>query len=126
MPYQVAIGNHEYDWKTGQEKKHRSTQVDASGNKKPYEPDWGNFGRLSQSPSLIGHEQAVISCSSSVAHLHLRRKASVYTTHISLPSADCKAEPLYAFLKASSGPLPSMVTAELSPLSEKPMSCTRA
>ena len=44
VPYQVAIGNHEYDWKTGEEKKHRSTQVDASGNKKPYEPDWGNFG----------------------------------------------------------------------------------
>ena len=46
VPYQVAIGNHEYDWKTGEEKKHRSTQIDASGNKKPYEPDWGNFGGI--------------------------------------------------------------------------------
>ena len=52
VPYQVAIGNHEYDWNTGLEKKHRSKQIDASGYKEPYEPDWGNFGEGSASAML--------------------------------------------------------------------------
>ena len=50
VPYQISVGNHEYDWKTGQEKKHRSTQIDASGYKKPYQPNWGNFGAAPHSP----------------------------------------------------------------------------
>lgn len=35
----VAAGNHEYDYRTGSEKRH-----DPSGTDRPYDPEWGNFG----------------------------------------------------------------------------------
>ncbi|GAB4817121.1 hypothetical protein N2152v2_004167 [Parachlorella kessleri] len=38
VPYMVAIGNHEYDYR-----RHDSSK-DPSGADKPYDPDWGNFG----------------------------------------------------------------------------------
>ena len=44
-PYMLGIGNHEYDWRTGGEKRHRHhRRPDASGRDKPYDPDWGNYG----------------------------------------------------------------------------------
>eukprot|EP00884_Botryococcus_braunii_P007140 jgi/Botrbrau1/16427/Bobra.0142s0026.1 len=43
VPYMIAIGNHEYDWRTGSEKRH-SHKADPSGAVDPYDPDWGNFG----------------------------------------------------------------------------------
>ena len=44
-PYQVVVGNHEYDWKTGTEKKHHHHPVDASGTDEAYDPQWGNYGK---------------------------------------------------------------------------------
>lgn len=44
VPYQIAVGNHEYDWKTGLEKKHKHHTKDASGRDDPYDPNWGNYG----------------------------------------------------------------------------------
>lgn len=41
----VGAGNHEYDYRTGKEK-HKSHNKDPSGAGSPYEPDWGNYGRL--------------------------------------------------------------------------------
>jgi hypothetical protein len=43
-PYQISVGNHEYDWETGKEKHRHKHATDASGREKPYDPDWGNFG----------------------------------------------------------------------------------
>jgi hypothetical protein len=43
IPYMIGIGNHEYDYKTGREKKHKH-HADASGSDEPYDPDWGNYG----------------------------------------------------------------------------------
>ena len=44
-PYMLGIGNHEYDWRTGREKRHRHRHAtDASGSDQPYDPDWGNYG----------------------------------------------------------------------------------
>lgn len=43
VPYMIGIGNHEYDYKTGREKKHKH-HADASGSDEPYDPDWGNYG----------------------------------------------------------------------------------
>ena len=44
-PYMLGIGNHEYDWRTGGEKRHKHRRrPDASGRNKPYDPDWGNYG----------------------------------------------------------------------------------
>lgn len=45
VPYMIAIGNHEYDWRTGEEKRHKH-KADPSGSSDPYDPDWGNFGRF--------------------------------------------------------------------------------
>ena len=42
---QLGAGNHEYDYRTGKEK-HKSNNKDPSGAGNPYEPDWGNYGRL--------------------------------------------------------------------------------
>ena len=45
-PYQVVLGNHEYDWKTGHEKHHKHHHpIDASGKEEMYDPEWGNFGK---------------------------------------------------------------------------------
>ncbi|KAK9842562.1 hypothetical protein WJX81_006229 [Elliptochloris bilobata] len=44
-PYMLGIGNHEYDWRTGREKRHKHhRRADASGRDRPYDPDWGNYG----------------------------------------------------------------------------------
>jgi len=45
-PYQISVGNHEYDWETGKEKHRHKHATDASGREKPYDPDWGNFGEI--------------------------------------------------------------------------------
>ena len=51
-PYMLGIGNHEYDWRTGGEKRHKHRRrPDASGRDKPYDPDWGNYG-APQTPLL--------------------------------------------------------------------------
>eukprot|EP00887_Chlorella_sp_A99_P004312 scaffold15.g4312.t1 len=39
VPYMVAVGNHEYDYKQGSRK-----DPDISGEDRPYSPDWGNYG----------------------------------------------------------------------------------
>ena len=53
-PYMLGIGNHEYDWRTGREKRHKHRHAtDASGSDRPYDPDWGNYGaRLHLGSSL--------------------------------------------------------------------------
>ncbi|KAK9829258.1 hypothetical protein WJX72_004835 [[Myrmecia] bisecta] len=48
-PYMIGIGNHEYDYRTGKEKKHKhdhklASAADPSGEAHPYDPDWGNYG----------------------------------------------------------------------------------
>ena len=43
-PYMIGIGNHEYDYRTGKEHHHTGSGPDPSGEDKPYDPDWGNFG----------------------------------------------------------------------------------
>ncbi|KAK9811159.1 hypothetical protein WJX73_007407 [Symbiochloris irregularis] len=43
-PYMIGIGNHEYDYRTGKEHHHEGAGSDPSGEDKPYDPDWGNYG----------------------------------------------------------------------------------
>lgn len=58
-PYMIGIGNHEYDYRTGREE-HGHGGTDASGEEKPYDPDWGNYGMpLSWSLSCSMHRYPV-------------------------------------------------------------------
>ena len=43
VPYQIAIGNHEYGYNSDEKHRHNKA-VDPSGRNDPYQPDWGNFG----------------------------------------------------------------------------------
>lgn len=38
------VGNHEYDYHTGNEKHKHHHHADPSGADHPYDPDWGNYG----------------------------------------------------------------------------------
>lgn len=70
-PYMLGIGNHEYDWRTGTEKrrKHRRA-TDASGRDAPYDPDWGNYG-ASQAPGRCNQAGCRTSRCTAFRHMNL-------------------------------------------------------
>jgi hypothetical protein len=61
-PYMIAVGNHEYDYRTGREhgKKHHASHPDASGSDEPYDPDWGNFGEHAMLHMLAIRQDACV------------------------------------------------------------------